>query len=105
MRNILFFMLALTLVFAACNKSNKCPYTPSTAVAGTAEVTKLKAWLDSSALPYTQTPSGVFYNITNAGSGSTPGVCSGVTVIIFLCKFLGEATKAVINSKGSDDPF
>lgn len=80
MRNKLFFMLALPLLLAACNKSEKCPYTTTTAVAGTAEVANLKAWLDANSLTYTQHPSGIFYKIVTPGSGATATVCSDVTV-------------------------
>lgn len=74
------FVLAFPFVFAACNKSEKCPYTTTTAVAPAAEVTNLKAWLDANALPYTQHPSGFFYKVNMPGAGTTASVCSDVTV-------------------------
>ncbi|MEP7141897.1 MAG: FKBP-type peptidyl-prolyl cis-trans isomerase [Ferruginibacter sp.] len=98
MRNKLFFMLALPLILAACNKSkpDKCPYTTTTAVAVAAETVNLKAWLDSRSLPYTQHPSGVFYNIITPGSGATASVCSDVTV-----KYIGSLT----NGTGFDSSY
>lgn len=80
MRKNLLFMLALPLLFAACNKSEKCPYTTTTAVAGAAEVASLKAWLDASLLTYTQHPSGIFYQVVSPGAGATADVCADVTV-------------------------
>lgn len=87
MRRRLFFMLALPLVLAACGKSDKCPYTTSTAVAGTAEIADLKTFLDTNSLAYTQHPSGIFYKTIIRGSGTVPGPCSNVTV-----KYIGRLT-------------
>jgi FKBP-type peptidyl-prolyl cis-trans isomerase FkpA len=82
MRNTFFLMLAIILVFAACSKSehNTCPYVPSTKVAPAAEIAALKDSLDAHAIPYTQHPSGIFYQIITPGAGATPTVCSNVTV-------------------------
>ena len=97
MHQKLFFMLALLFVLAACNKStSKCYYTAPTSIASAAEITNLKAYLDANSLTYTQHPSGIFYNITTAGSGDNPGVCSTVTV-----KYLGKLT----NGTGFDSSY
>ena len=96
MRNKLFLMLALPLVFAACHKSKECPYTTTKATADPAEVAKLKTYLDSSSIPYKQHPSGIFYHVTTPGSGATPGVCSNVTV-----KYAGRLT----NGAGFDSSY
>ncbi|MEO5894017.1 MAG: FKBP-type peptidyl-prolyl cis-trans isomerase [Ferruginibacter sp.] len=96
MRNKLFFMLALPLIFAACKKSNECPYTMTTTVAPAAEVANLKMYLDTNALPYTQHPSGIFYQVITPGSGAVPGVCSNLTV-----KYKGQLT----NGAGFDSSY
>jgi FKBP-type peptidyl-prolyl cis-trans isomerase FkpA len=94
MRKILFFMLVLATVLTACNKTEKCPYTPSTAVAGSAEIATLRSWLDANSLPYTEHSSGIFYKVINPGAGATPGVCSNVTV-----KYIGRlSTGAAFDS-------
>lgn len=83
-------MLALPLLLMACNKSSssdKCGYSTTTAVAGSAEIANLKAWLDANSLTYTQHPSGIFYKIVTQGAGVTPVVCSDVTV-----KYSGRTT-------------
>lgn len=81
LKKVLFVLtLAMPLFFTACNKSQKCQYTTTTAVAPAAEVTNLKAWLDANSLPYTQHPSGFFYKVNSPGAGSTASVCSDVTV-------------------------
>ena len=90
MRKKLFFMLALPLVLAACNKSSpigNCEFTTTTAVASAAEIANLKAYLDANSLPATQHASGIFYKINTQGSGITPVVCSDVTV-----KYSGRLT-------------
>ncbi len=80
MRTKLLLMLALLSVFAACNKSEKCPYTTTSAVAPATEVATLKAYLDANSLPYTQHSSGIFYQVVTPGAGATASVCSEVTV-------------------------
>jgi len=80
MRIKLFLIVAFLSVFAACNKSEKCPYTASTAVAPASEVANLKAFLDANLLPCTQHSSGIFYQVVTPGAGATASVCSDVTV-------------------------
>ena len=90
MQKLFSLMLALTLLLSACNKSStaeKCTYTAPTAVASAVEIANLKAWLDANSLPYTQHSSGIFYKINSQGSGTTPVVCSTVTV-----KYIGRLT-------------
>lgn len=90
MQKLFPFLLTVTLLLSACNKSStddKCNYTAPTAVASAAEIANLKAWLDANSLTYTQHASGIFYNIVAPGSGATPAVCSNVTV-----KYIGRLT-------------
>ena len=98
MRNTFFLMLAITLVFTACSKTehNTCPYVPNTQVAPAAEIANLKAWLDASSIPYTQHSSGIFYQIIAPGAGATPTVCSNVTV-----KYKGT----LLNGAGFDSSY
>lgn len=79
----LFLLAALTcLTFSSCKKSDtgSCTYTTSTAVATSAEISYLQNHVTTSSLTAVPHNSGVFYNVTNAGTGSTPGVCSNITV-------------------------
>ncbi|MEO6550349.1 MAG: FKBP-type peptidyl-prolyl cis-trans isomerase [Ferruginibacter sp.] len=98
MRTKLFFMLAMLALLTACSKSSssKCNYTTPTTAAPATEVANLKAYLDANALPYTQHPSGIFYNVDSPGSGATPGVCSDVVV-----KYRGRLT----NGAGFDSSY
>lgn len=83
-QRILLFLTVPIFLLAACAKNTSnysCPYKAPTTVAGAGEVATLKAYLDTNHLPYTQHPSGIFYNITAAGTGTTsPEVCSAVLV-------------------------
>ena len=85
------FLIAITLLLSACNKSTttseKCTFVAPTAVAPAAEIASLKAWLDANSLEYTQHPSGLFYKIVTMGTGTVPDVCSNVGV-----KYIGRLT-------------
>jgi FKBP-type peptidyl-prolyl cis-trans isomerase FkpA len=74
---------AITLLFASCLKSpdTKCTLTESTFVAPAAEVTTLQNYVYSVDPTATQHPSGFFYKISTAGTGTvTPAVCSNILV-------------------------
>ena len=95
------YLIAIPFLLFACQKkaattTSTCPYTPVTAVASAAEVTRLKAFLDSSAIPYTQHPSGIFYKIITQGAGDTANVCSAVLV-----NYKGQLT----NGTGFDSSY
>lgn len=91
-----FYFVAIPFLMVACQKKSvappapACPYSPVTAVASSAEVANLKAFLDSSAITYTQHPSGIFYKILAQGAGDTANVCSAVLV-----KYKGQLTNGV----------
>lgn len=70
-------ILALSLV--NCNK-NKCDLEASSIVASAVEITTIQNHLTANSLNATQHSSGLFYEITNAGSGDNPNLCSSVTV-------------------------
>lgn len=88
-KKILLLLVLPLLLLTACNKSSSsytCNYKPPTAVASATEIASLKAYLDSNSITYTAHPSGIFYHITEQGSGTvTPVVCSYVTV-----KYMGR---------------
>lgn len=72
----------LGLLFASCKKStdNTCIFQESTVVAPVAEVNTLQGWISTNHSGAVKHPSGVFYEISNAGSGTTAAVCSNITV-------------------------
>jgi FKBP-type peptidyl-prolyl cis-trans isomerase FkpA len=72
-------LLLSTSLFWACKK-DKCDLVESTDVASDTEVTVIKNHLTANGLQATQHSSGLFYVIENQGSGTTPNLCSSVTV-------------------------
>ncbi len=79
----LLFLSAIVVTFSACLKSNSnssCSYTNSTIVAPSSEISALKGYLSGNNSAALQDTSGIFYQITNPGTGTvTPGVCSTIT--------------------------
>ncbi|MEO7264729.1 MAG: FKBP-type peptidyl-prolyl cis-trans isomerase [Ferruginibacter sp.] len=69
------------LFFAACKKNtSKCEFTESAASASQTERTNIENYLAANSLAAFQHTSGVFYNITTAGTGAKPNVCSVIRV-------------------------
>ncbi|WP_462220714.1 FKBP-type peptidyl-prolyl cis-trans isomerase [Ferruginibacter sp.] len=81
---------ALAILFVSCTKSNEptCPFADIAAVAPASEITAVQNYVTSSHPAAIQHSSGLFYEITTAGTGSVnPGVCSNITV-----KYTGTLT-------------
>ncbi len=86
----LLLIVALPLTFISCKKSgtSSCPFTESSAVATTAEISALQNYITVNGYTATQHSSGVFYNITAPGTGTvSAGLCSTITV-----KYTGKLT-------------
>ena len=75
-------LLVASIVFASCVKNNKCAYIDSTIKAPDTEVQALKDSLFNHGITSaTQDPSGFYYKIINAGSGTfVSNLCSSVSV-------------------------
>ena len=81
------FLIVLSVIFfiSGCTKKTD-PYTcvayAPTTVASDAEVASLQSYINAHGLStiVTRHPNGFFYQVTNAGTGITPNVCSDVTV-------------------------
>lgn len=81
MKKIMLIVLAVPVLMLSCKKTNtECPFKDSATVASASEIANIQAYLTSNSLTATQHSSGLFYEITNPGSGSVPGLCSNVTV-------------------------
>jgi len=81
MKKILFVLLLLSGTFLSCKKETaKCSKTESTAVATTSEIAYIQNYLTTNSLTATQHPSGVFYEISMAGTGASPSACSYIGV-------------------------
>ncbi len=86
----LFVCVAVAMVFVSCKKVSNtagCPYTTSTAVAPASEISTLQTYIMANHPSAIQHSSGVYYEITAAGSGTTPEVCSNIVV-----KYTGKLT-------------
>jgi FKBP-type peptidyl-prolyl cis-trans isomerase FkpA len=78
----LVIVIAVPFLLASCvkSKTEQCAFQPSTVVAPAAEVNALQGWISANRSGAIKDASGLFYEITNPGTGSTPSVCSSVTV-------------------------
>jgi FKBP-type peptidyl-prolyl cis-trans isomerase FkpA len=82
MKTILYFTILTLLSFAGCKKSDsiQCAFTPPATIATSAEISYLQNYFTTNNIQAIQHPSGVFYTITNQGTGASPTVCSNITV-------------------------
>lgn len=92
----IFSLAAFVVLFSGCLKSDSnnntaCPYTDSPRTATSAEVTALQNFLTNAGLTATAHPSGLFYNITDPGTGPVATVCSRVTV-----RYSGRLTSGTV---------
>lgn len=107
MKKISLALIALTFIFFSCKKETaKCPYSDTVVIAPKAEKDSIKNYLLAQNITNAvQDTSGVFYIITNQGTGATPTICSNLTVRYRGTFFTGVAfdpTSAVTATTGSD---
>ena len=77
------FLFSVSLILAACTKSSsnsRCGYYDSGVTAPAAEIAKLQAWVNANHPAAIKDSSGVFYEITSAGTGGTANICSHVII-------------------------
>ena len=81
MKKILLGLSVCVILFSACKKvDDECPYSANTASATTAERDALRTILTNASITTIEHSSGVFYTITEPGTGTNPDVCSNITV-------------------------
>ena len=68
-----------------------CKYDACAVAAPASEVTQLEAYLSGASITATKHCSGMYYTIDAAGSGSTPTICSTVSV-----KYKGQRTDGFV---------
>jgi FKBP-type peptidyl-prolyl cis-trans isomerase FkpA len=73
-------LLWLCVCVSSCFRKNDGCGTQDGVVAPVAEQMEVKAYLDSNNLTATLNESGFYYDIVSPGSGSTPNLCSHITV-------------------------
>lgn len=83
MNKRVFAILAIVLAFTGCSKSkdDACAFSEAQITASASEIANIQSYLTSNSLTATQHSSGLFFNISAAGTGTaTPALCSNVTV-------------------------
>ena len=89
---LVFSIFCIVFLQFSCLKTNQdCEFKPCEFVAPAGEIQQVSAYLGANGLPGTQHCSGMFYNISNAGSGKSPDGCSYVNV-----KYTGRTTSGTI---------
>jgi FKBP-type peptidyl-prolyl cis-trans isomerase FkpA len=78
-RLLAFTLLLSILCFTECRKKTCDTDTPST-IAPASEISAIENYLTANSIDATQHASGLFYKITNEGSGDSPTMCSNVSV-------------------------
>ena len=101
MQKIIPFLLICTVAFSSCLKKDKgCQYTSTATVAPASEIQAIQNYLSANGLTAIQHGSGIFYKITNAGSGMAPSLCSAVRVA-----YTGKLTDGSIFDSSADITF
>ena len=78
-----FYVIVLVIAFTGCikNRSDEyCQYDACAYKAPASEIEAIQKFLSGQGITATQHCSGLFYNIENAGTGATPGICSLIGV-------------------------
>ncbi|HYH14410.1 MAG TPA: FKBP-type peptidyl-prolyl cis-trans isomerase [Flavisolibacter sp.] len=83
LKNLTIVVLA-SLFLSSCLKGtdagDMCNYDPCQFKASNNEIQAVQTYLTNNNIEAVQHCSGMFYKIENAGTGTTPGVCSSITV-------------------------
>jgi len=88
---VLIIFLAFFQISCLKNNLNECDYSPCKFVAPAAEITAISNYLAANNLTATQHCSGVFYSVSNPGTGKQPNACGSVNV-----KYTGKLTNGNI---------
>jgi FKBP-type peptidyl-prolyl cis-trans isomerase FkpA len=75
MRTIILSLLLVSLFSSGCNKEKEC-----TPVPASAEESQMQAYATANGLTAVKHSSGLYYQVTNPGTGATPTINSKVTV-------------------------
>ena len=78
---LVFLIFSVVFLQFSCLKTNQdCEFKPCEFVAPAAESQEISAYLGANGLPGTKHCSGMYYNISNPGTGKSPDGCSYVNV-------------------------
>jgi len=104
MKHWLLTFLTIGLLATACKKASStddCNYDPCAIKASSTEITQLENYLTSANISgAVKHCSGMYYQIVSDGAGSTPGVCSVVTV-----NYKGMLTTGAVFDSTSTTPI
>jgi FKBP-type peptidyl-prolyl cis-trans isomerase FkpA len=73
-------VIALTM-FSACNKDKDCKATAPITIATASETATLQSYLDAKGITNAVNKNGMFYVINNQGTGISPNLCSGISLV------------------------
>jgi FKBP-type peptidyl-prolyl cis-trans isomerase FkpA len=99
MKRIALVVFVVSLLISCVKKDDNCRYNDFGDPKATAgEISVIQTYLTNNSLTATQHSSGIFYNITNAGTGiGIQDQCSGVTV-----KYVGKLTNGTVFDAPTD---
>ncbi len=80
MKKLLLLSLIVIVIFVSCSKSNNCTSLPPSTIASTVEVQNLQAYLANKNITNATNLNGMFYTLDNAGSGTSPNLCSSIGI-------------------------
>ena len=101
MKKVLLGLLVVS-VFAGCLKGDnkqECNYNECSKVAPASEIQALQSYLTSNGITATQHCSGLFYSITQEGTGVRPSYCSTVTI-----NYEGKLTNGTVFDRAPQPP-
>jgi len=101
MRKIIVALVLVSSLAVGCHKNNSnCDYDPCAVKAPASEVTQLETYLaNASITTATKHCSGMYYTISNAGTGTAPSICSYVAVT-----YKGSLTNGTIFDQTTTGP-
>ena len=86
------FFFLLVFLFLSCSKDKKCESVPPQVNVPADEITAVEEYLTSNDITdAVKSDDGFYYKITDPGSGSSPGLCSNVSIF-----YTGELTDGTI---------
>ncbi len=80
MKNWILLAVASCIVFANCKKNNDCKSVSPSTVASTTETANIQSYLNVKGITNASQKQGMFYIINSQGSGSSPNLCSNITL-------------------------
>ncbi|SRR5579871_6166487 len=100
MRRSIFCLLWLYVCLSSCFKKNNGCGVQDNLVAPKTEQQAVKAYLDSNGITATLHQSGFYYKIVSEGTGTTPNLCSQITV-----SYTGQLTSGKTFDQETDQIF